>query len=246
MEKVRELLGKKAGIGEFFLFALSIITLSSVFPAAQVLAGSNLSNVVYIGRGLFYHEKSSIAQWYAVIPNSTKDIYAENVKIYEAESEMNREYFAERNAKIMASMNSTTEPPFDRASCWRNGNPELGVVFCSCGDGFCASYEDKCKCPDDCGTCPDDTVCKRGYCVEFVPDTCMNTICETGENETCPWDCGIHMIPAVEEIRSSEEIEASKERAKEHLREFVESHGEEYIETNETQKDVITLEENPE
>ncbi|MGB0591408.1 MAG: hypothetical protein ACPGU1_17170 [Myxococcota bacterium] len=72
---------------------------------------------------------------------------------------------------------------------------------CVCGDGFCSTQEaNDCSCPVDCGDC---NKCGNGVCdpgeEQSCPQdcgggtggmTCGDGICDLGEEFTCPQDCG--------------------------------------------------------
>lgn len=172
-----------------------------------------------IGNGLVYNIRSSIFKWFQKITGSIKNIFVKNVEVYEKEREEYSDYYRQRNENLKKSLEGNDEPPFNPKICAQSTpiNEDTEWNFCSCGDGICASYEDKCNCEKDCGSCPEGTICKRGECVEYVKDTCMNRVCEEGENETCPWDCNVYMQEEKEEINGE-----PKEEVKEILPELVE------------------------
>jgi hypothetical protein len=188
-----------------FLFSLSFVN------AVETNSTSYFEN---IGKGLFYNVRSSIFKWWHKTKESIKSVFVDNVETYESEREKNRAYLIKRNENLKKSLEGNDEPPFDYGLCPQSTpvTADTKFDFCSCGDGVCASYEDKCKCPKDCGSCPEGNVCKRGKCVEFIPNTCMNTICEEGENETCPWDCKLDILEEEEEILTEEEKRQVAER----------------------------------
>jgi hypothetical protein len=223
------------------LLTLSVM-ISLIFVSFVVAEEVNQSQIEEIGEGMYYNIRSSIFTWFSGIIESTKSIFVENVKIYEEASKKYGDYYKQRNDNIVASKTSTSEPSFNRELCSVTmPGGDIRHTFCSCGDGVCASYEDKGNCPIDCGSCPEGTVHERGQCVEYVPNICMNAICEEGENETCPWDCNTYMIEEREEVIGQDESNFIKERSKLRAKEFVESHGELFVEGNESETMKETL-----
>lgn len=239
------------------LILLLILGLLSLLPVvfAQTISDAN-NQTEEISEGLFYSIKSSIFKWFQKTKESIKSVFVDNVEIYENESTIYSEYYRQRNEKIENSYLNSSEPPFNSSICAQSYpiTKDTRFTFCSCGDGICASYEDKCNCPRDCGSCQQGTVCKRGECVEFVANTCMNTICEQGENETCPWDCNVYMQEEQKENLTAEEKLQISERIRTNREEFLRSHGmseEDIIKTlitaeNESEQAIITLPEEPE
>ena len=126
-------------------------------------------------------------------------------------------YFTERNDKILASKNSLTEPDFDSTKmCWDDPSAPDKVHPCSCGDGICASYEWKGSCIPDCGSCPENTFFRFGQCVAYVPNSCLNSICDEDEVKNCPWDCPILKEESIEDVSENsddlqEEIDGESE-----------------------------------
>lgn len=195
-------------------FLIIILLNFSFIDFGHAVNLTNGSGYEEIEDGMFYNIKSSIAIWFNKIKTSIRSIFTENVKVLEEEKLKNRNYTMIRNENIKESYSNEDEPPFNPKICAQSTpiNENTTWTFCSCGDGICASYEDKCHCPKDCGSCPEGTICKRGECLEYVKDTCMNKVCEEGENETCPWDCKIYM---------QEEEEEFPERPKEKIKEVL-------------------------
>lgn len=199
----------KLFISLFLIIILNSLSFVSAVESINKTPGSELDREVSqsqteeIGNGLYYNIWSGIFKWFSRITESIKSTFIENVKTYEEEREKNRGYYRERSKNINKSYENESEPPYSPGMCPdTNGTVTVDTKWnlCTCGDGICASYENKCRCPKDCGSCPKEMICKRGECLEFIPNTCMNTVCEEGENETCPWDCNIYMQKEEEEI----------------------------------------------
>lgn len=153
--------------------------------------------------------------------NDTKEAVKEFERYDVYNVKMTR-YTIERNERIEASKNSNAEPPFDIKICLERTPDGKDMVshFCSCGDGVCASYEYMGECILDCGPCPDGTFFRAGECVEFIENSCLNSVCDEGEEETCPWDCPY--LWKVEEEESEEEAGYIKENYSVKLPEEVE------------------------
>lgn len=235
------------------LLILGLVFLPVVF--AQNISDTT-NQTEKISNGLFYSIKSSIFKWFQKTKESIISVFVDNVEIYENESAKYSEYYRQRNEKIENSYLNGSEPTFNSSICAQSYPiiADTRFTFCSCGDGVCASYEDKCNCPRDCGSCQQNMICKRGECVEFVANTCMNTVCEQGENETCPWDCNIYMQEEQKENLTAEEKLQISERIRANREEFLRFHGmsEEDINKtlvaaeNESEQETITLPEEPE
>jgi len=185
------------------------------------------NQIAEIGQGFFYHVKSSIFKWFERTAQSLKSTFVSNVQTYEGERSLNSEYYRLRNEKLKNSYTSNIEPPFNDSICPESLPIEADTrfTFCSCGDGVCASYEDKCTCPKDCGYCPEGLICKRGACEEIIENTCMNRVCDEGENETCPWDCRLYMQEETEEELSNVEKLQLERSINESRANFFRSHG---------------------
>ena len=141
-----------------------------------------------------------------------------------------------------------------------DGNCDCGETFetcpldctpdAGCGDGTCDPDETCEDFPQDCGPCPDGTFFRAGECVEFIENSCLNSVCDEGEGESCPWDCPyLFEKEEKEEILSEEEQKIVDERIRKNREEFFRESGmsEEEIEEamaeiysqNETQEETL-------
>ncbi len=219
--------------------------------------------IVEIDKGFFYNIKSYIYRFFQkivsapneknttsnntasveVVLNETeirKNAYLDNLRKYEEKSKKSSEYYSKRNQRREMSLGKeSTEPKFNRYPCSKNKTKKSIYDPCSCGDGICASYEDKCHCPEDCGSCPENTFCRIGECIQIIEGECHNTICEEGENETCPWDC--YVEEEKEEIFDEETAELMKQRKRLKRKLWVESQGGTYVEGEENEPEKETL-----
>lgn len=212
---------------------VSLISNQNISSKEQVITSTVKGIIEKVGEGLVGGGYGSLVgdvvggnEELSLINNEALLVeYEKNLKLFAEESAKNSEYYAKREMQIKASQNSVTEPPF---------NPKIYPIelpitptsewnFRSCGDGVCASYEDKCSCRQDCGSCPEGTICKRGECITFIPNSCLNSVCEEGENEACPWDCPV-LMEEEEELLSKEEKIAVKEKIRREREEFFRAH----------------------
>ena len=144
--------------------------------------------------------------------------YEKNLRLFEEQKKLRSLYYTEREKRILASQSGeSTDPPYAT-----DFNP-------SCGDGICASYENECECEKDCGSCEEGYFCTLYYtCELFVPDTCLNRVCESGEVENCHWDCPeswMNSEEEEEEILSEEEQNEVDERIRNNREEFFRNAG---------------------
>jgi len=121
---------------------------------------------------------------------------------------LKRDNYFQRMYNGIKTAEANGEPHFNSKMCPDTIPSDENAVWrpCSCGDGICASYEFRGDCIADCGDCPEGTVFIAGECIEFVPNTCINTVCEEGEMGVCPWDCRESPKEEVEEVENESVI----------------------------------------
>ena len=87
-----------------------------------------------------------------------------------------------------------------------------------CGDGFCQSDlgENITSCSNDCNISTEDAYCGDGVCSDSedcsidcesdLEPGCGNLVCDIGEEETCPEDCGVE-----EKFNETDNLERSND-----------------------------------